>query len=255
MRIESAELTFLNIPMKQPELWAWGLRNGYTVGLVEVHTDAGITGIGEVVVCMGPDAGVIQAIFDQMKHAYIGERPFDTERVVAKIMSAGWYSFERTAGREAIGPGTRLRVDANEVWSPSTAIRILSKMQPASLEYVEQPVLMHDIVGLAHVRRHSGVPVAANQSAWGRHAILDIIRREAADVIMTDPHQEGGLDGDEKDSRHVRSRRARFRQSRLQCHDREHDQPHARYGDVIGLHPGAAGPSRLSRGRLRDRAN
>ena len=29
--------------------------------------------------------------------------------------------------------------------------------------------------------------------SWGRHAILDIIRREAADVIMTDPHQEGGL--------------------------------------------------------------
>ncbi len=275
MRIESAELTFLNMPMKQPELWAWGLRDGYTVGLVELHTDAGITGIGEVVVCMGPDAGVIQAIFDQMKRAYIGETPFDTERVVAKIMSAGWYSFERTAGlviggldmacwdalgkylklpiyklmgggvrtefdsmyfvpadsdiaamtdravsavrrgfqtiyykvgidegrdvelvlrtREAIGPGPRLRVDANEVWSPSTAIRILSKMRPANLEYVEQPVLMHDIVGLAHVRRHSGVPVAANQSSWGRHAILEIIRREAADVIMTDPHQEGGL--------------------------------------------------------------
>ena len=38
MRIESAELTFLNMPMKQPELWAWGLRNGYTWS--EVHTDA-----------------------------------------------------------------------------------------------------------------------------------------------------------------------------------------------------------------------
>jgi hypothetical protein len=69
MRIEFAELTFLNMPMKQPELWAWGLRDGYTVGLVEVHTDAGITGIGEVAVCMSPDAGVIRAIFDQMKHA------------------------------------------------------------------------------------------------------------------------------------------------------------------------------------------
>src|ERR1700675_4660361 len=98
MRIESAELTFLNIPMKQPELWAWGLRNGYTVGLVEVHTDAGITGIGEGVGCMGPDAGGIQAIFDQMKHGYIGQTPCHTERVVAKITSAGWYAFERTAG-------------------------------------------------------------------------------------------------------------------------------------------------------------
>ncbi len=275
MRIEAAELTFLNMPMKQPELWAWGLRDGYTIGLVELHTDIGITGIGEVVVCMGPDSGVIRAIFDQMKAAYIGETPFDTERVLAKIMSAGWYSFERTAGlviggldmacwdavgkhvkqpvyklmggavrkefdsmyfvpgsndisemtarakeavgrgfrtiyykvgieeerdvelvlktREAIGNGPRLRVDANEIWSPSTASRILSRMRPANLEYVEQPVLMHDIAGLAHVRRHSGVPVAANQASWGRHAILEIIRREAADVIMTDPHQEGGL--------------------------------------------------------------
>jgi len=95
--------------------------------------------------------------------------------------------------REAIGPAPRLRVDANESWSPSTAMRILRRMGDAHLEYVEQPILMHDIDGLAHIRRHSGVPVAANQSSWGRHAILEIIRKNAADVLMTDPHQEGGL--------------------------------------------------------------
>jgi glucarate dehydratase len=275
VKIEHAELTFLNVPMKQPELWAWGVRDGYTVGLVQLHTDSGITGIGEVVVCMGPNAGVIQAMFDQMVEAYIGESPLATERILAKLMSAGWYSFERTAGlviggldmacwdaagkylnqpvynllggqvrrefdsmyfvpghddldhmvgqavdavgrgfttiyykvgvgeerdvelvlktREAIGPYVRLRVDANEIWSPSTAIRILSRMRTAHLEYVEQPILMHDLDGLAHIRRHSGTPVAANQASWGRHAILEIIKKNAADVIMTDPHQEGGL--------------------------------------------------------------
>lgn len=275
MRIESAELTFVNVPMLQPERWAWGLRDGYTVGLVELHTDAGITGIGEVVVCMGPDARVIRAMFEQMLEAYVGESPMETERIAAKLMSAGWYAFERVAGlvlagldmacwdatgkrlgqpvyrllggpvrttfdsmyfvpadddvgvmvdraeeavrrgfstvyykvgvdeerdvelvrrtRERIGPAPRLRVDANEIWSPPTAVRILSRMRSAHLEYVEQPVLMHDIDGLAHVRRHSGVPVAANQSAWGRHAVLEIVKKNAADVIMTDPHQEGGL--------------------------------------------------------------
>jgi L-alanine-DL-glutamate epimerase-like enolase superfamily enzyme len=54
MRITAAELTFLNVPMQQPELWAWGLRDGYTVGLVELHTDAGVTGIGEVVSAWAP---------------------------------------------------------------------------------------------------------------------------------------------------------------------------------------------------------
>lgn len=275
VKIEGAQLTFINVPMKQPELWAWGLRDGYTVGLVELHTDAGVTGLGEVVVAMGPDAGVIRAMFDQMLPHYIGESPLDTELIITKIMADGWYSFERTAGlvlggldmacwdavgkflgqpvsrllggqvrtsfdsmyfvpadddigvmveraaeavregfstiyykvgigeerdvelvlrtREAIGPAPRLRVDANESWSPSTAMRILRRMGDAHLEYVEQPILMHDIDGLAHIRRHSGVPVAANQSSWGRHAILEIIRKNAADVLMTDPHQEGGL--------------------------------------------------------------
>lgn len=275
MRIEHAELTFLNVPMAQPELWAWGVRDGYTVGLVQLHTDVGITGIGEVVVCMGPDVRVIRAMFDQLLESYIGESPLATERILAKLLSAGWYSFERSAGlviggldmacwdaagkflnqpvynllggqvrdefdsmyfvpgredidvmvahaveavrngfgtiyykvgvgeerdvelvlrtREAVGPYVRLRIDANEIWSPSTAMRILGRMRSAHLEFVEQPILMHDIDGLAHLRRHSGTPVAANQSSWGRHAILEIIKKNAADVLMTDPHQEGGL--------------------------------------------------------------
>jgi L-alanine-DL-glutamate epimerase-like enolase superfamily enzyme len=95
--------------------------------------------------------------------------------------------------REAIGPGPKLRVDANEAWSPGTAVRILRRMAPYQIEYIEQPISMFDIDGLAHVRAASGVPVGANQSSWGAHQILEIVKKNAADVIMTDPHQEGGL--------------------------------------------------------------
>jgi L-alanine-DL-glutamate epimerase-like enolase superfamily enzyme len=45
--------------------------------------------------------------------------------------------------RERIGPAPRLRVDANESWSPSSAMRILGRMRDSDLEYVEQPILMH----------------------------------------------------------------------------------------------------------------
>jgi glucarate dehydratase len=37
------------------------------------------------------------------------------------------------------------------------------------------------------------VPVAANQSSWGEFRIIDLIKRNACDVLMTDPHQEGGI--------------------------------------------------------------
>jgi L-alanine-DL-glutamate epimerase-like enolase superfamily enzyme len=66
-------------------------------------------------------------------------------------------------------------------------------MAPFVIEYIEQPVSMFDLDGMAHVRVASGVAVGANQTSWGQHQILEIVKRNAADVIMTDPHQEGGL--------------------------------------------------------------
>jgi L-alanine-DL-glutamate epimerase-like enolase superfamily enzyme len=274
MRIEHIDLTFLNLPMVRPEGWVWGQRSSYTVGLVELHTDAGISGIGEVNVCMGPDSAVIRAITEQMSRSFVGDSPLAPQRMIARVMGTGWYPFHRTAAlvlgglemacwdvmgkylkqpisaffggalrdsfpsmyyiqlqdldlmveqardavqrgfgtiyfkvgideerdvelvsrvREAIGFGPKIRVDANEAWSPGTAVRVLRRMAPCVLEYIEQPVSMFDIDGLAHVRTASGVAVGANQSSWGSQAILEIIRKNAADVLMTDPHQEGGL--------------------------------------------------------------
>ena len=95
--------------------------------------------------------------------------------------------------REAVGPGPKIRVDANEAWSPGTAVRVLGRMRRYVIEYAEQPTLMYDIAGLAHVRRVAGVPVAANQASWGEFRLIDLIRRDACDVLMTDPHQEGGI--------------------------------------------------------------
>lgn len=275
MRIEHCELTFLNLPMAQPELWAWGRRDSYTVGLVRVQTEAGITGIGEVNVSMGPDDGVVRAVFEQVRPAFVGDTALAPGRLLARVLGAGWYPFHRTAAlvlgglemacwdaagkllgrpvcdlfggalrtifpsmyfvqgsddldamldsgrqavergfgtiyfkvgveeerdvevtlrmREALGPGPKIRIDANEAWSTGTATRILRRLAPAAIEYVEQPISMFDIDGLAHVRRASGVPVGANQTSWGQHAVLEVVRKNAADVIMSDCHQEGGL--------------------------------------------------------------
>jgi L-alanine-DL-glutamate epimerase-like enolase superfamily enzyme len=275
VRIEHVDLTFLNLPLVRPERWVWGARSSYTVGLVELHTDADVTGIGEVNVCMGPNPEVIRAMTDQMAELLVGDTPLAPQRLVSRVLGAGWYPFHRTAAlvlgglemacwdavgkhlgqpvstffggalktsfasmyyiqaqsdldamveqacsavgrgfgtiyfkvaieeerdvelvqrvREAIGPGPKIRVDANEGWSPGTAVRILRRMAPFAIEYIEQPVSMFDLDGMAHVRSASGVAVGANQTSWGQHQILEIVKRNAADVIMTDPHQEGGL--------------------------------------------------------------
>ncbi len=64
--------------------------------------------------------------------------------------------------RGALGPGARLRVDANGAWSPDEAILKLGAMERCSLELAEQPAA--GLEELALVRGHTAIPIAADES-------------------------------------------------------------------------------------------
>jgi L-alanine-DL-glutamate epimerase-like enolase superfamily enzyme len=108
---------------------------------------------------------------------------FDRQKDVADV----------AAVRDAVGSQVNLRIDANEAWSVAEAISIARELEPYDLEFIEQPVSMYDIDGLARVRRAVRTPIAANQAAWLEFDVLEIVRRRAADVILTCPHQLHGL--------------------------------------------------------------
>jgi L-alanine-DL-glutamate epimerase-like enolase superfamily enzyme len=95
--------------------------------------------------------------------------------------------------RRGGGEQVELRCDANESWTPGTALRMAHAMTHLRLQYIEQPIRMRAISELATLRGRSPVPIAANQSSWLNWDILDILRANAADVIMTDPWQAGGI--------------------------------------------------------------
>ena len=95
--------------------------------------------------------------------------------------------------REALGPEVRLRVDANEAWSVGEAVAAIRELEPLGLEFVEQPVNMYDLAALAEVQERVAVPVAANQASWDEFATLEVLSRGIASVVVTDPHQLGGL--------------------------------------------------------------
>jgi L-alanine-DL-glutamate epimerase-like enolase superfamily enzyme len=97
--------------------------------------------------------------------------------------------------RTSLGERTRLRIDPNEAWMPGTAVRTLRRLEPLNLEFVEQPVRHTDFDQLARLRTATCVPIAANQSAWTSREVLEILCRGAADVVVTDAHQEGGIGG------------------------------------------------------------
>ena len=67
------------------------------------------------------------------------------------------------AVREA-APDARLRVDANEAWTPKEAVRKSAWLADRDVEFVEQPVPAENPEGLRYVYERSALPIAADES-------------------------------------------------------------------------------------------
>ncbi len=122
-----------------------------------------------------------------------------------RFLDIGYHSFKVKIGmdaasdignveavRRAVG-GCELRADVNGAWTPGTARRTLEKLRPYDLQYIEQPLELDDLQGHVELRRMQPVPVALDESAYTLADVGNIVRASAADVILLDPHEIGGL--------------------------------------------------------------
>lgn len=97
------------------------------------------------------------------------------------------------AVRAAVGPGIRLRLDANGTWTEAEALARLAALAGLDLEYAEQPVAAAlGPAGLARVRRASPVPIAADESVTDLEAAERLLAAGAADVLVVKPSRVGG---------------------------------------------------------------
>ncbi len=97
------------------------------------------------------------------------------------------------AVRDALGPGGRVRVDANGAWEVDeavTAIRLLDRAA-GGLEYVEQPCA--SVEELADVRRAVDVPIAADESIRQAADPYRVRELDAADVAVLKVQPLGGV--------------------------------------------------------------
>jgi O-succinylbenzoate synthase len=97
------------------------------------------------------------------------------------------------AVRAALGPGGRVRVDANGRWDVEEAVLSLGVLDEAAdgLEYAEQPCAT--VAQLAEVRRRSHVRVAADESIRRAENPLAVARARAADVAVLKCSPLGGV--------------------------------------------------------------
>jgi o-succinylbenzoate synthase len=100
--------------------------------------------------------------------------------------------------RAALGPDVKIRVDANQGYDVATAIRTLRQMEPYDLELVEQPVAKWNILGMAEVAAALDVPIEADESMFGFHDAMMLIKLKAADIINIKIMKPCGLYGSKK---------------------------------------------------------
>jgi glucarate dehydratase len=95
MKITGVRYHQINIPFEAPMLWSGGVNRSWTRVVVRVETDEGIEGVGETV---GWDPVISQ--IEQLKDFFIGEDPFDRERILKNF----WYvpTYHGNAGKYAI---------------------------------------------------------------------------------------------------------------------------------------------------------
>ncbi|WP_084265976.1 o-succinylbenzoate synthase [Actinomadura macra] len=95
------------------------------------------------------------------------------------------------AVRDALGPGGRVRVDANGGWDVEHAVRMIRALDRWGLEYAEQPCATLEELGL--VRRRVDVPIAADESIRRAEDPLRVRAAGAADVAVLKVQPLGGV--------------------------------------------------------------
>ena len=89
----------------------------------------------------------------------------------------------------------RIRIDANQAWSPKQALRVIKRLEDLmgdSLELVEQPVPADKLEDLAFVKERVETPIAADESARSPEEVARVAAKRAADIVNIKIAKIGG---------------------------------------------------------------
>lgn len=97
------------------------------------------------------------------------------------------------AVRRRIGDRAPIRADVNGAWYLDTAKRMFRRLDGLDLAYIEQPLPLDDLLNHAALRVGQPIPIALDESAYTMEDVAAIVRADAADVVLLDPHEAGGI--------------------------------------------------------------
>ena len=95
--------------------------------------------------------------------------------------------------KRALGEQASVRVDVNQAWSETDAVRGIARLEAGGVDLIEQPVPAHQGAALARLARRFDVAIMADEALHGPIDALQLARIDAADVFAVKIAQSGGL--------------------------------------------------------------
>ena len=95
--------------------------------------------------------------------------------------------------KRALGDRASVRVDVNQAWDESTAMRGIAALEDAGVDLVEQPVARFNRAAMARLAARFIVPVMADEVLHGPEDAFDVARTAAADVFAVKIAPSGGI--------------------------------------------------------------
>ncbi len=95
--------------------------------------------------------------------------------------------------REAVGPDIEIMADAYMGWDFVYAKKMLRRLEPYKLSWVEEPFVPDDLTSYAKLREETDTPISGGEHEYTRYGFQDIIDKRAMDIIQPDLRRCGGF--------------------------------------------------------------
>jgi muconate cycloisomerase len=95
--------------------------------------------------------------------------------------------------RRRLGKRVDLRVDASGAWSIEEATKILRKLRPLNVSFVEQPLPVEDVMQLGELRSKTGVPVILDESLVSERDAQLAVDGRLCDAFSLGVSKNGGI--------------------------------------------------------------
>ncbi len=97
------------------------------------------------------------------------------------------------AVRNALGPDLGIMVDANQGFSYHDVMKIAADMAQFDLTFIEEPLPINDLDGMASLVENVAVPIAAGENYYTRFEFRELFAKRAVNIVQPDIIHAGGI--------------------------------------------------------------